>query len=190
MTAPEHAPDGHPPLAIVVAMTAAGVIGASPGLQGIDLQLPVNARGRLQSEEEFGDIIVRTGTDGAVTRLRDLGRIELGASDYALRSLLDNKDAVAIPIFQAPGSNAIQISDHVRETMQQLKQHMPEGVDYEIVYDPTSLVIGSMRLDGLPQARGGPRAVEFELLDEQALPPGYFSHTFHSDPAQPVIEDH
>ncbi|NMG75220.1 efflux RND transporter permease subunit [Aromatoleum diolicum] len=123
---------------------AAGVVGASPGLPGIDLQLSVNARGRLQSEDEFGDIIVRTGADGAVTRLRDLGRIELGASEYALRSLLDNKDAVAIPVFQAPGSNAIEISDHVRETMQQLKQHMPEGVDYEIVYDTTQFVRASI----------------------------------------------
>ncbi|NMF91455.1 efflux RND transporter permease subunit [Aromatoleum petrolei] len=123
---------------------AAGVIGASPGLKGIDLQLSVNARGRLQSEEEFGDIIVRTDEDGAVTRLRDLGRIELGAADYALRSLLDNKDAVAIPVFQAPGSNAIEISDRVRETMQQLKQHMPEGVEYEIVYDTTQFVRASI----------------------------------------------
>ncbi|AKU11093.1 hydrophobe/amphiphile efflux-1 family protein [Azoarcus sp. CIB] len=123
---------------------AAGVIGASPGLPGVDLQLSVNARGRLQSEEEFGDIIVRTGEDGAVTRLRDLGRIELGAADYALRSLLDNKDAVAIPVFQAPGSNAIEISDRVRETMQDLKQHMPEGVEYEIVYDTTQFVRASI----------------------------------------------
>ena len=74
---------------------------------GVDLQLSVNAQGRLQNEEEFGDIIVKTGADGAVTRLRDVARIELGASEYALRSLLDNKPAVAIPIFQAPGSNAL-----------------------------------------------------------------------------------
>src|SRR3954471_12838142 len=76
---------------------AAGVVGASPGQQGIDVQLSVNAQGRLQNEEEFGDIIVKTGADGAVTRLRDVARIELGASDYSLRSLLDNKDAVAVP---------------------------------------------------------------------------------------------
>ena len=73
---------------------AAGVVGASPGLPGVDLQLSINAQGRLQSEEEFGDIIVKTGADGAVTRLRDVARIELGAADYALRSLLDNKPAV------------------------------------------------------------------------------------------------
>ncbi|WP_439570406.1 efflux RND transporter permease subunit [Methylibium sp.] len=123
---------------------AAGVVGASPGLPGVDLQLSINAQGRLQNEEEFGDIIVKTGADGAVTRLRDLGRIELGAAEYALRSLLDNKSAVAVPIFQAPGSNAIEISNHVRETMAELKKYMPEGVDYEIVYDPTQFVRASI----------------------------------------------
>jgi multidrug efflux pump len=123
---------------------AAGVIGASPGLQGVDLQLSVNAQGRLQNEEEFGDIIVKTGADGAVTRLRDIARIELGASEYALRSLLDNKDAVAVPSFAAPGSNAIAISDGVRATMADIKKNMPDGVDYEIVYDPTQFVRASI----------------------------------------------
>lgn len=123
---------------------AAGVVGASPGLPGVDLQLSINAQGRLQSEDEFGDIIVKTGSDGAVTRLRDIARIELGAAEYALRSLLDNKPAVAIPIFQAPGSNAIQISDDVRKTMAELKTRMPEGVDYQIVYDPTQFVRASI----------------------------------------------
>jgi multidrug efflux pump len=123
---------------------AAGVVGASPGLQGIDVQLSINAQGRLQSEEEFGDIIVKAGTDGAVTRLRDVARLELGAADYSLRSLLDNKEAVAVPIFAAPGSNAIAISDGVRATMADIKKAMPEGVDYEIVYDPTQFVRASI----------------------------------------------
>ena len=123
---------------------AAGVVGASPGLPNLDLQLSINARGRLQSEEEFGDIIVKAGANGEVTRLRDLARIELGASEYALRSLLDNKSAVAVPIFQAPGSNAIAISDNVRLVMAELKTRMPEGVDYEIVYDPTQFVRASI----------------------------------------------
>ncbi|HEX6703729.1 MAG TPA: multidrug efflux RND transporter permease subunit [Albitalea sp.] len=123
---------------------AAGVVGASPGLPGVDLQLSINAQGRLQSEEEFGDIIVKTGADGAVTRLRDIARIELGAAEYSLRSLLDNKSAVAVPIFQAPGSNAIEISNQVRATMAELKKNMPEGVDYEIVYDPTQFVRASI----------------------------------------------
>ncbi|HET9470942.1 MAG TPA: efflux RND transporter permease subunit, partial [Usitatibacter sp.] len=104
---------------------AAGVVGASPGLPGTQLQLSINAQGRLHSEEDFGDIIVKTGADGAITRLRDVARLELGASEYALRSLLDNKQAVAIPIFAAPGSNAIQISDNVRAAMEDAKRAMP-----------------------------------------------------------------
>ncbi|AYQ28893.1 MULTISPECIES: efflux RND transporter permease subunit [unclassified Polaromonas] len=123
---------------------AAGVVGASPGLPGVDMQLSINAQGRLQSEEEFGDIIVKTDKGGAVTRLRDISRLELGASDYALRSLLDNKQAVAVPVFAAPGSNAIQISDDVQAVMKELKKSMPEGVDYEIVYDTTQFVRSSI----------------------------------------------
>ena len=123
---------------------AAGVVGASPGVPGLDLQLSINAQGRLQSEEEFADIVVKTGANGEVTRLRDVARIELGASEYALRSLLDNKSAVAIGVFQAPGSNAIAISDNVRATMAELKKNMPEGVDYEVVYDPTQFVRASI----------------------------------------------
>jgi multidrug efflux pump len=124
---------------------AAGVIGASPAPDRIDLQLSVNAQGRLQTEEEFGDIIVKTEPGGAVTRLRDVARIELGAAEYALRSLLDNKPAAAIGIFAAPGSNALQISDNVRSTMADIKRTMPEGVDYEIVYDPTQFVRASIK---------------------------------------------
>ena len=124
---------------------AAGVVGASPGLPDIDVQLSINARGRLENEEDFGDIIVKTDAGGAVTRLRDVARLELGASDYALRSLLNNKPAVAIPIFAAPGSNAIQISDSVRATMADIRKAMPEGVDYRIVYDPTQFVRASIK---------------------------------------------
>ncbi len=123
---------------------AAGVVGASPGQPGIDLQLSINAQGRLQSEEEFADIVVKSGANGEVTRLRDIARIELGAADYALRSLLDNKPAAAIGIFQAPGSNALSISDNVRRTMAELKRNMPEGMEYDIVYDPTQFVRASI----------------------------------------------
>lgn len=124
---------------------AAGVVGASPSAAGLDLQLSVNAQGRLQSEEEFGEVIVKTSATGAVTRLRDIARLELGAADYALRSLLDNKPAVAVPVFQAPGSNAITISDQIRTTMAEIKQNMPEGVDYAIVYDTTQFVRASIK---------------------------------------------
>ena len=112
---------------------AAGIIGASPSGPNVDVQLSINAHGRLQSEEEFGDIVVKSDAGGAVTRLRDIASLELGASEYALRSLLNNKPAVAIPVFAAPNSNAIQISDNVRATMADIKKAMPEGVDFSIV---------------------------------------------------------
>jgi multidrug efflux pump len=128
---------------------AAGIVGASPQSDKLadktDLQLSINAQGRLVSEAEFGDIIVKTERNGAVTRLRDIARVELGASEYALRSLLDNKPAVAIGIFAAPGSNAIQISDNVRRTMAEIKKNMPEDADYQIVYDPTQFVRASIK---------------------------------------------
>ncbi|WP_417695327.1 efflux RND transporter permease subunit [Roseibium sp.] len=123
---------------------AAGIIGASPSLADVDMQLSVNAQGRLQTPDEFGNIIVKTGNTGQVTRLRDVARIELGAADYSLRSLLDGKSAVAIPVFQAPGSNAIAISDAVLATMDELQEVMPEGVKYEIVYDTTKFVRASI----------------------------------------------
>src|SRR5260370_3420526 len=123
---------------------AAGVVGASPSVKGLDLQLSVNAEGRLSTEEQFGDIVVKAGARGEVTRLRDVARIELGASEYGLRSLLDNKQAVAIPIFQAPGSSALQISDSVRATIAEIKKNMPEGVEYQIVYAPTQFVRSSI----------------------------------------------
>jgi len=123
---------------------AAGVVGASPGVPGLDLQLSVNAQGRLQSVDDFGNIIVKTGANGEVTRLRDVARVELGAAEYALRSLLDNKSAVAIPVFQAPGSNAIEISDNVQKVMAELQQTMPDGVEYQIVYDTTQFVRASI----------------------------------------------
>ena len=119
---------------------AAGQVGSSPSPKSVEIQLNINALGRLQSEEEFGNVIIKADKDGSVTRLKDVARIELGASQYSLRSLLNNKPAVAIPIFQAPGSNAIDISNKVRATMEELKKDFPEGVDYNIVYDPTVFV--------------------------------------------------
>ncbi|MFG1202416.1 efflux RND transporter permease subunit [Xanthobacter aminoxidans] len=123
---------------------AAGVVGASPGAPGLDLQLSINAQGRLANEEEFANIVVKSGANGEIVLLKDVARIELGASEYALRSLLNNTQAVAVPIFQAPGSNAIRIADDTRRVMEEIKQNMPEGVDYSIVYDTTQFVRASI----------------------------------------------
>jgi len=128
---------------------AAGVLGAPPTNTGSTaFQLLVNTQGRLTTEEEFGNIVVRAAKDGQITRIRDVGRVELGSSTYALRSLLDNKFAAALPISQRPGSNALATSQQVRDTMERLKKSFPEGVDYKIAYDPTVFVRESIQAVG------------------------------------------
>ncbi len=119
---------------------AGGVIGQQPVGRPVDFEMQVNVKGRLISEEEFGNIVVKTGPNGEKTQLKDLARIELGASSYSLHSLLNNETAVAIPIFQMPGANALQLSHDVRQTMEELKKNFPEGIDYSVVYDPTVFV--------------------------------------------------
>src|SRR6201985_876602 len=103
-------------------------------------QIPINTQGRLSSEEEFGNVVVRAGPNGQISHLRDVARVELGSDNYGLRSYLDDTDAVALPIFQRPGSNALQMADAVRSTMEGLKKDFPQGVQYHIVYDTTVFV--------------------------------------------------
>lgn len=123
---------------------AAGIIGGAPMTNAVDVQLPINAKGRLETPEEFEDIIIRAGKDGQITRLKDVARVELQAAEFSLNSMLNNQPAVAIPIFQSPGANAIEISDNIRATMAQLKKNFPVGVDYSVVYDPTVFVRDSI----------------------------------------------
>ena len=122
---------------------AAGSLGAQPTGTS-EFQWLINVKGRLIDEAEFENIIVKTGQSGQITRLKDVARVELGADYYTLRSLLNNRPAAALPIFQAPGSNAIEISDNVRSTMDRLSATFPQGLEYDIVYDPTVFVRGSI----------------------------------------------
>jgi multidrug efflux pump len=123
---------------------AAGSLGSPPSSSGNAFQLLINVKGRLATVDEFKNIIINVGSNGELTYLKDVARIELGSNSYSLRSLLDNQPAVALPIFQRPGSNAIEISNNVRKTMARLKKSFPQGVDYSIVYDPTVFVRGSI----------------------------------------------
>ncbi len=124
---------------------AAGLIGGPPYNNGVEIQLPVNVQGRLENKEQFEDIIIKRDTNGVVTRLKDVARIELDAQSYSLRSMLNNQQAVAIPIFASPGANALQISSDVRAKMIELQKNMPEDVSYSIVYDPTIFVRDSIK---------------------------------------------
>ncbi|MGE0032163.1 MAG: efflux RND transporter permease subunit [Steroidobacteraceae bacterium] len=122
---------------------SAGSVGGPPTPEGTVMQLSVNAQGRLDSPEAFGDIILKA--DGnELTRLRDVARIELGSNNYAVRSLLNNEAAAAIVIFEAPGANTIALSEAVRARMTELENTFPEGVHWSVVYDPTVFVRDSI----------------------------------------------
>ena len=119
---------------------AAGTVGAPPAPGGPAFQVSVNTQGRLETEQEFGDIVLRADQDGRITHLRDVARIELGSDSYALRSLLNNKPAVGLPVFQRPGTNALQMAEGVNKTMDALSKDFPQGIHYHIVYDTTGFV--------------------------------------------------
>jgi multidrug efflux pump len=119
---------------------ASGIVGQAPLPPGHASQIPVTTLGRLRDPEEFEGVIVKTGADGRVTRIRDVARIELGARDYSVNSYLDNQPAVAMAVAQLPGSNALATADAVEQTMATLAQGFPEGLTYRIVYNPTIFV--------------------------------------------------
>ncbi|PNU31773.1 MULTISPECIES: efflux RND transporter permease subunit [Serratia] len=122
---------------------AAGSVGQAPDSNAA-FQVTVNTLGRLADEKQFGDIIIRTGSDGQVTRLRDVARIEMGADAYALRSLLDGEPAVALQIIQSPGANALDVARAVRATVKRLESDFPAGLSSRIAYDPTVFVQASL----------------------------------------------
>ncbi|WP_408951808.1 efflux RND transporter permease subunit [Lysobacter sp. Hz 25] len=123
---------------------SAGQLGADP-MPNSDFLTLINAKGRLQSKEEFGNIVVKSGSDGEIVRLSDVARLELGAGDYSLRAQLDGKNAVGIGIFQSPGANALQIQEQVIANMDRLSESFPEGIKYEAVYDTTIFVRDSIK---------------------------------------------
>jgi multidrug efflux pump len=124
---------------------SAGQLGAEPMPTRSDYLLSINAQGRLQTEEEFGNIILKSGNNGEIVRLHDVARIEMGSGSYALRAQLNNKDAVGIGIFQSPGANAIELSDAVRGKMAELATRFPDGMSWKAPYDPTVFVRDSIR---------------------------------------------
>src|SRR3546814_2966473 len=123
---------------------SAGQLGAEP-MPDSDFLTLINAQGRLHTEQEFGNIVLKAGDNGEVVRLSDVARLELGAGDYTLRSKLDGKNAVGIGIFQAPGANALEIRDSVIAAMDEVSTHFPDGIKYEAVYDTTIFVRDSIK---------------------------------------------
>ncbi|GGF21261.1 multidrug efflux RND transporter permease subunit [Aliidongia dinghuensis] len=123
---------------------SAGVLNAPPTPNPGAFQLNVQTLGRLTDTRQFEDIIVKADTSGRVTRVRDIARVELGAQDYGSNSYLDERQAVALLIFQQPGTNALDTADHVIKTMEELSRSFPTGVKYDIVYNPTQVIAQSV----------------------------------------------
>ena len=123
---------------------AAGAVNQAPAVSPGGFTLSVRTLGRLSSPEQFENIVIRAEPDGSVTRLRDIARVELGAQDYTLNAYLNNKTATALGIFQRPGSNALATSDAIIAEMERLKKSFPAGLDYTIVYNPTTFIQASV----------------------------------------------
>ena len=124
---------------------AAGVIGGPPLPKGkVAFQYTLNAQGRLTEPDQFGDIIVKVGSDGRITRLKDIGRVELGAADYSTSNDYNGHPAVGLAVFQLPGTNAISTANIIYAKMKELKKSFPPGIDYAIAHDTTTFVRDSL----------------------------------------------
>jgi hydrophobe/amphiphile efflux-1 (HAE1) family protein len=122
---------------------ASGVLNQPPVREPREFQIAVTTQGRLANPEEFGNIVVKTTNDANVL-LRDVARIELAAQDYGTISYLSRDEAVALAIFQRPGSNALATARGIRTAMAQLGERFPTGMQYEIIYDPTQFIAQSV----------------------------------------------
>ncbi|MEO1008517.1 MAG: multidrug efflux RND transporter permease subunit [Planctomycetota bacterium] len=119
---------------------AAGAIGQPPAPLGEAFQLSVNTQGRFEDPEQFGGVIIRSGEDGRLLRVRDVARVELGARNYTTNSYLDGQPAVAMAIQQRPGANAIDTVEEIYATMDRLAEDFPDGLAYRVIYNPTAFI--------------------------------------------------
>lgn len=119
---------------------AAGTIGQPPLDQPGDFQLTISSQGRLQTADEFEQIVVKRGAGGRLTRLSDVARIELGAQDYSVNSYLDGDNAIALLVYQRPGTNGVETMHEVLDTMDELSEQFPVGLEHRVVYNPTEFV--------------------------------------------------
>lgn len=123
--------------------SAAGVLGQAP-MTGIDLTVPIIARGRLSSATEFEDIVVRANANGSIIRLKDVARVSLEASSYSTESGINGGNAAILEINMLPGENAMDVANQVKATMEEISGSFPEGISYEIPFDMTTYISESI----------------------------------------------
>jgi hydrophobe/amphiphile efflux-1 (HAE1) family protein len=124
---------------------AVGTIGLPPAPKTLAFQYQINTLGQLNQVQQFADIIVRTKDNGKIVRIKDIGRVELGAQNYQTKSHFDGRSTASLGIYQLPGSNAIQVAKDIKKAMNKLKKQFPKGLDYTIAYDTTEFVKESLK---------------------------------------------
>src|SRR5260370_10954792 len=124
---------------------SAGILNQPPTAGSEAYQVNVEALGRLSTPEQFADIVVKSDEQGRVTRIRDIGHVEVGAADYGSTAFMDRSDSSPVLIYAEPGANSLAVDHKVRSAMQGLKKDFPQGVDYKIIYDPTIFIGKSVR---------------------------------------------
>lgn len=124
---------------------AVGVIGQPPVRNTIPFQYQISTLGQLSEADQFADIIVKTKENGQIVRIKDLGRVEMGAENYTTSSQFDGKSTASLGVYQLPGSNAMQVADNVRQLMKQMSKSFPAGMTYTIAYDTTNFVKESLK---------------------------------------------
>src|SRR5882757_1373630 len=123
-----------------------GKIGQSPAPEGTPFEMQVNATGRLSDPEQFGDIVVRSDpASGAIVRMKDIARIELGALQYSSTAVFGKDPTVVLAVYQMPGSNALDLQQHVKDKMEELSKRFPKGIEYGLHYDTTRFVKAAKR---------------------------------------------
>ncbi|VAX09012.1 RND efflux system, inner membrane transporter [hydrothermal vent metagenome] len=123
---------------------AAGQLGSEPATNEVQFQYNLKVTGRLNTPDEFGNIIVRVGKDSSTVRLRDVARIEMGSKSYDAYGLLNGRAAVALAIYQLPGANALEVAESIQDTMDNLSQRFPDDIEYAIAYDTTRSIEASI----------------------------------------------
>ncbi len=123
--------------------SAAGVIGQQP-IEGIDISIPIVARGRLSSISEFEDIVIKANSDGSILRLRDVADIELEAQSYNTESGINGDNAAVMELKMLPGMNAMEVSKQVKIAMEEISRNFPQGITYEIPFDMTEYISQSI----------------------------------------------
>ena len=124
--------------------SAAGVLGQQPMSNGIDITIPITAQGRLSSASQFEEIVLRANPDGSLIRMKDVARVSLEASSYSTESGINGGNAAVLGIYMLPGANAMEVAQRVKDTMEEISQTFPEGLEYNFPFDMTNYISQSI----------------------------------------------